>query len=99
MTFPVSAGEFVVETVPSSVDRIEVTTPSGETFTGLCADPHLVPTLMAREIRFCVIPLAGSGDGTMRFLAADDTQAFPSRSITWNDEGSTGSSGSSGSSG
>lgn len=96
MTFAVSAGEFVVETVPNSVDRIEVTSPSGETFTGRCADPRLIPKLMARGIRFCVVPLAGSGDGTMRFLAANGTQAFPSRSITWHDEGSAGSVGSSG---
>ncbi|MGZ8566448.1 MAG: hypothetical protein ACXWXS_05295 [Actinomycetota bacterium] len=98
-TIRVSIGEFLVETVPNSVDRIEVTTPSGETLIGLCADPHLIPKLMSRRIRFCVVPLARSGDGTMRFLAADGAQAFPSRSITWNDDGSGGSTGSSGSSG
>ncbi len=99
MTAPVSLGEFLVETVPNSVDRIEVTTPSGETFAGLCADPHLIPQLMSRGIRFCVVPLAGSGDGTMRFLTADGTQAFASQPIAWNDAGSAGATGSSGSSG
>ena len=99
MTSVVTTGAFVVETVPNSVDRIEVTTPSGETFTGLYADPHLIPKLMSRGIRFCVVPLAGNGDGTMRFLAEDDTQTFPSRSITWHDEASAGSTGSSGSTG
>ena len=98
MTSVVTTGEFVVETVPTSVDRIEVSAPSGETFIGSCADPHLIPTLMSRGVRFCVVPLAGSGDGTMRFLAADGSDVFPSRSITWRDEGSVSATGSSGSS-
>jgi hypothetical protein len=98
-TARISAGEFLVETVPNSVAGIEVTSSSGETFTGLCADPNLIPEFMSRGIRFCVVPLAGSGEGTMRFLTTDGSQAFPSRSISWKDARSDGSAGASGSSG
>ncbi len=98
-TVPVAAGEFLIESVPSSVSRIDVAATSGETFTGVCVDPHLIPALMTRGIRFCVVPLAGSDSGTIHFLAADGSEPFPSQTIHWSNQASTTVSGSSGSTG
>lgn len=98
LTAPVAGGEFVIESVPNSVDRVEVTASSGGTFTGICVDPPLIPEFVTKGIRFCVVPLPGLGDGTMRFLAADGSEPFPSRTISWG-LGSTTATGSSGGSG
>ncbi len=98
-TVPVAAGEFLIESVPNSVSRIDVAATSGETFTGVCVDPHLIPALMTRGIRFCVVPLAGTGSGTMHFLAADGSELFPTKTIDWNNQASTSATGASGSSG
>lgn len=40
MVAPDAAGEFVIESVPSNVDRIEVDGHLGGTFAGICVDPH-----------------------------------------------------------
>ena len=98
-TVPVAGGEFLIESVPDSVRRIEVEASSGATFTGTCVDPNLIPALMARGIRFCVVPLAGSGSGTIHFLAADGSEPFPSQTIHWSNQASTTATGSSGSTG
>lgn len=98
-TVPVAGGEFLIESVPDGVRRIEVEASSGATFTGTCVEPNLISALMAKGIRFCVVPLTGSDTGTIRFLAADGSELFPSRSIDWSNQGSTGATGSSGSSG
>lgn len=96
-TVPVAAGEFLIESVPNSVSRIDVAATSGETFTGVCVDPHLIPALMARGIRFCVVPLTGADSGTMHFLAADGSEPFPSQTIDWSNQAATSATGASGS--
>ncbi len=85
-TVPLALGELRVESVPNTVDRIEVATSSGETITGLCVDPHLIPKLMSLGSACAWCPSQVLGDGTMRFLTADGAQAFPSQSIVWKDE-------------
>ena len=51
---------------------------------GACADPHLIPALMARGVRFCVVPLAGGSErparcGSWRRTAATSPRADRSR--------------------
>ena len=97
-TSPVANGEFLIESVPNSVRRIDVDASSGATFTGACVEPRLIPALMTRGIRFCMVPLAGSDSGTLHFLAADGSAPFPSQTIDWSNQGSSGATGAIGSS-
>jgi hypothetical protein len=71
-------GSFAVAIVPSDVHSVDVESGARTDGVGVAKLPDTWG-----ELGLAVIPLRGSGTGTVRFLDGEGTDVYPSQSISW----------------